>query len=89
MESSCGYISATKAVSPVWVKYFIDSPAYQRRFAVTGIVLGGVSVDTVDNHAVRLLVVEHGSDVVLGQFGVEFSGSGTEAPAIPCPKPTK
>ena len=67
-------------------KYFIDSPAYQGRLAVTGIVLGGVGVDTVDNHAVRLLVVEHGSDVVLGQFGVEFGGSGTEAPAIPCPK---
>ena len=67
-------------------EYFIDSPAYQGRLAVTGIVLGGIGVDTVDNHAVRLLVVEHGSDVVLGQFGVEFGGSGTEAPAIPCPK---
>ena len=64
-------------------KYFIDSPAYQGRLAVTGIVLGGVGVDSVDYLAVWLLVVEDVSDVVLGLFGVEFGGSGTEAPAIP------
>ncbi len=68
---------------------FVYRPAYQRRFAVAGIVFRRVGVDAVDNHAVRLLIIEHGADVVLCQFRVEFSGSGTETPTVPCPETYK
>ena len=70
-------------------KDFIYSPAYQRRFAVACIVFGWIGVDTVDNHAVRLLIIEHGAYIILCQFRIEFGSSGTETPAVPCPEAYK
>ena len=67
----------------------IDSPANQRRLAVAGIILRRISVYTINHHSVRLLIIEHRTDIVFGKFRIEISGAGTEAPAVPCPQPYK
>ena len=70
-------------------KDFIDCPAYQRGLAITGIIFGRIGIDTIDNHSIGLLVVEHGADIVLGEFRIEFSSAGTETPGVPCPESNK
>ncbi len=60
------------AVSSVWVN--ISSTAQHTRGGLLSRALfsAGIGVDAVYNHAVRLLVVEHGADVVFGKFRIEF-----------------
>ena len=67
-------------------EYFVYSPGYERRFAVACIVFGRIGVDAVYNHAVRLLVVKHGADVVFGKFRIEFCQGGRETPGVPSPE---
>ena len=45
-----------------------------------------IIVDAVYNHAVRLLVVKHGADVVFGKFRIEFCQGGRETPGVPGPE---
>src|SRR3712207_4116506 len=70
-------------------EYLIYGPAYERGLAVAIVVFRRIGIDTVDNHAVRLLVIEHGADVVFSQLGMELCGSGTETPTVPSPETYK
>ena len=52
-------------------EYLVYCPAYQRRFAVAGIIIGRIGIDAVDDHTVGQLIVEHSPDIVFCQFGSE------------------
>lgn len=62
---------------------------HTRGLAVAIVVFRRIGIDTVDNHAVRLLVIEHGADVVFIALGMELCGSGTETPTVPSPETYK
>ena len=70
-------------------KHFHHSPGCQRRFAIAIIIFTFIAIDTIGYHSVLILIIEHGTNLILCQFRLKMYGCNGLFPGIPSPKADK